>query len=106
LEAELDVARAQIAQYNSTILDLGQQYDFAVADMASYYDKVKAGIRVDAVDFNSAFASGGFFGLDGYGPNPKGAGLIANEFIKAINSQYGANVPLVEIHELRGVLFP
>jgi hypothetical protein len=106
IASELLTLRTLISAYNAAIIELGQAHNFAVADMAGYYQQVKAGIRVDAVDFDSEFAAGGFFSLDGFGPNPKGAGLIANQFIAAINAQYDAVVPMVQIHQLNGVLFP
>ncbi|HEX2900359.1 MAG TPA: hypothetical protein VHS96_11630, partial [Bacteroidia bacterium] len=106
IDWELQRLRTTVAGYNDAIMDLGQQYDFAVADMATYYQSVKTGIRFDAVDFTAEFASGGFFSLDGFGPNAKGAGLIANQFIKAIIAQYGAVIPPVQIDDLNGVLFP
>lgn len=106
LASELAFLRATVAGYNDAIRDLADKYDFAVADMEGFYASVAAGIRYEAVDFDSEFAAGGFFSLDGFGPNPKGAGLIANEFIKAINAQYGAVIPFVQIDDLNGVLFP
>jgi hypothetical protein len=106
IATELAVLRNTIAGYNDAIRDLAVQYDFALADMESYYATLKSGIRFDAVDFNTEFGSGGFFSLDGFGPNAKGAGLIANQFIAAINAHYGATVPLVQIDDLDGVLFP
>lgn len=106
LSSELAWLHSRVAGYNAAIWDLAAHYDFAVADMATYYQDLHAGIRWDAVDFTAEFASGGFFSLDGFGPNPKGAGLIANAFIAAINAQYGAAVPRVQIGDLDGVLFP
>lgn len=106
ISSELMDMRAKVDGYNQAIVDLAAQYDFAVADMKTYYETLKSGIRFDAVDFTTEFAAGGFFSLDGYGPNPKGAGLIANEFIKAINAQYGSVIPMVQIEGLNGVLFP
>lgn len=106
LASELQEIREHIELYNDAIENYGAQHDFAVVDMAGYYQSVKAGIRFDAVDFTAEFAAGGFFGLDGFGPNPKGAGLIANQFIAAINAHYGAVIPPLQIHELDGVLFP
>ncbi len=103
---ELQEMRDIVAQYNAAIRELATVHDFAVADMESYYNRLKTGIRYDAVDFTSEFAAGGFFSLDGFDPNPKGSGLIANEFIAAINAHYGSVVPLVDIHRLDGVLFP
>ncbi|MFN8397816.1 MAG: hypothetical protein U0176_24570 [Bacteroidia bacterium] len=106
MASELAFLRATVAGYNAAIRDLATKYDFAVADMEGFYASVAAGIRYEAVDFDAEFAAGGFFSLDGFGPNPKGAGLIANEFIKAINAQYGAVIPFVQIDDLNGVLFP
>lgn len=106
LASELAFLRMTVAGYNSAIRDLAAKYDLAVADMEGYYASVAAGIRYEAVDFDAEFAAGGFFSLDGFGPNPKGCGLIANEFIKAINAQYGSVIPLVQIDDLNGVLFP
>ncbi len=106
IDSELQLLRSNVAGYNDAILDLAAQYDFAVADMESYYTSVKSGIRFDAVDFTAEFASGGFFSLDGFGPNAKGAGLIANQFLEAIMNKYGAVLPKVAIDDLNGVLFP
>jgi hypothetical protein len=106
IDTELQLLRSNIAGYNNAIVDLAAQYDFAVADMAAYYTQVKSGIRFDAVDFTAEFASGGFYSLDGFGPNAKGAGLIANAFLDAIMAKYGAVLPKVAIDDLNGVLFP
>ena len=106
IDSEVATARTAIAAYNAVIIDLAATHNFAVADIASFYSSVNSGITFNAADFTSEFAAGGFFGLDGYGLNPKGAGLVANEFIAAINAQYGAVVPTVSIEPLRGVLFP
>lgn len=106
IDRELQLLRSNIAGYNADIVDLAAQYDFAVADMAAYYTQVKSGIRFDAVDFTAEFASGGFFSLDGFGPNAKGAGLIANAFLDAVMAKYGAVLPKVAIDDLNGVLFP
>jgi hypothetical protein len=106
LATELNLMRSTVDQYNIAIRELAAEHDFAVAEMESFYKSLDLGMRFDAVDFTTEFAAGGFFSLDGFGPNPKGAGLIANEFIHAINDHYGAMVPLVQIDDLNGVLFP
>jgi hypothetical protein len=106
LASELQAMRNTVAQYNSAIRDLAATHDFAVAETEQLYQKLKTGIRFDAADFTTEFAAGGFFSLDGFGPNPKGCGLIANEFIAAINAHYSALVPMVQIADLNGVLFP
>jgi hypothetical protein len=95
-----------VNDYNAVIAEKSAQYNLALVDMHSYFNTVQAGIKWDGADFNTKFVSGGFFSLDGYHPNQKGYALIANEFIKAINSQYGSVVPTVNCTECNGVLFP
>lgn len=95
-----------IASYNSVIAQKSVQYNLALVDMHSYFNSVKAGIKWNGADFNAEFVSGGFYSLDGYHPNQKGYALIANEFIKAINTKYNAVIPTFTCVECDGVLFP
>ncbi|OFY87125.1 MAG: hypothetical protein A3F72_16595 [Bacteroidetes bacterium RIFCSPLOWO2_12_FULL_35_15] len=101
--AQIDRA---IAAYNSVIAQKAAQYNLALVDMHSYFNSVKAGIKWNGADFNAEFVSGGFYSLDGYHPNQKGYALIANEFIKAINTKYNAVIPTFTCVECDGVLFP
>lgn len=105
-QTELVSLRAQVASLNQVIRDLAAQYDLAVADLNSYYADVKTGMVVDGVDFTAEFASGNFFSLDGLYPTEKGAALIANQFILAINAQYGATIPTLTLQQFNAVRFP
>jgi hypothetical protein len=60
----------------------------------------------DGVLMNSTFVIGNFFSLDGYHPTEKGYALLANQFIRAINTRYGSTLPLIHCTDCRGVLFP
>lgn len=100
---EIDQATSM---YNKVIAEKALQYNLAFVDMNSYFHSVQSGIKWDGADFNLKFISGGFFSLDGYHPNQKGYALIANEFIKAINTQYNSVVPTINCTECNGVLFP
>ncbi|MFL5765682.1 MAG: SGNH/GDSL hydrolase family protein [Bacteroidia bacterium] len=95
-----------ISSYNAVIAAKASQYGLALADMHSYMSKVFSGIKWNGADMNLQFVSGGFLSLDGYHPNQKGYSLIANEFIKAVNSKYGSTVPEVYCTECDGVKFP
>ena len=95
-----------ISSYNSVIIQKAAQYNLALADMHSYFNSVKSGIKWNGADFNATFVSGGFFSLDGYHPNQKGYALIANEFIRAINVKYDAVIPTLNCVECDGVKFP
>ncbi len=104
--AEVALIDAAISSYNAVITQKAAQYNLALADMYSYFNSVKTGIKYDGADYNAAFVSGGFFSLDGYQPNQKGYALIANEFINAISIKYNAVIPPVNCVECNGVLFP
>ena len=104
--AEVSLINSRITQFNNLIRQKAAQYNLAVADMNGYFNQVKTGILSQGVLFTNEFARGGFFGLDGYYPTQKGAALIANQFILAINSYYHSSLPTIRCEECNGVLFP
>jgi hypothetical protein len=104
--SEIRFLNSRIASFNSIIVQKAAQYNLAVADMNSYFQRLDAGIFSQGVLFTNEFARGGFFGLDGYYPTQKGAALIANQFILAINSYYKSTLPTIRCEECNGVLFP
>ncbi len=104
--AEVSKIDDAISSYNAVIIQKAAQYNLALVDMYSYFNSVKSGIKWNGADFNADFVSGGFFSLDGYHPNQQGYALIANEFIKAINTKYNAVIPTVNCVECEGILFP
>ena len=55
------------------------------------------GITISGINFTSTFVSGGAFSLDGVHPSTRGYAIIANDFIKAINAKYAANIPQVDV---------
>jgi len=69
-------------------------------------DKIKSGVVYNGVSCSLKFVSGGVVSLDGIHFTPKGNALLANEFLKAINNKYMANVPLIDANKYRSTLFP
>jgi hypothetical protein len=106
IQSELSFLSSQIEAYNTAIRQAAATHDLALVEMEPFFGDLEDGIRIDAVDFDSRFVSGGFFSLDGWHANPKGAGILTNLFISAINQKYGSTIPPVSLHELRGILFP
>ena len=104
--SEVSVINKAIGDYNMVISAKTQQYNLALVDMNAYFKSVVEGIKWNGADFNSTFVSGGFFSLDGYHPNQKGYALIANEFVKTINSKYNSTIPTVNCPECSGIKFP
>ncbi|MDB5262254.1 MAG: family lipolytic protein [Adhaeribacter sp.] len=50
---------------------------------------------------NTLAPPAGLFSLDGVHPNPRGQALIANAFIKAINTTFSATLPPVKLQDYR-----
>jgi len=103
---EMQVVHDAISNYNTIIRNKANEYNLAFVDANGFFKNVESGIKWDGVDLNAEFVSGGFFSLDGYHPHQKGYSILANEFVKAINDQYGATVPQVNCTNCSGILFP
>lgn len=104
--AEVELLDNMIYQYNETIKAKALQYDLAVVDLNAYFKTVNDGVTWNGVKFTAEFVKGGFFGLDGQYPTQKGAALIANQFILAINNFYGSTLPTITCQECNGIIFP
>jgi len=104
---EVALTRSYVQSYNSTIKSIAAAKGLAVFDAYTYLNNVKAnGLEVDGIAFTSSYISGGLFSLDGVHLTPRGYAIIANEFIKAINSKYNSNIPLANVAGYTGLLFP
>jgi hypothetical protein len=104
--SEVYEIESAINAYNNVLAQKALQYNFALADMHSYFADVKSGIKWNGADFNAEFVTGGFFSLDGYHPNQKGYALIANKFLEAIRSKYNSVIPTINCEDCDGVKFP
>lgn len=104
---EVALAKDYVNSYNTAIKSIAASKGIAVADMYTFLNDIKAhGLVTDGITLTSNFISGGIFSLDGVHLTPRGYALVANQFIKAINAQYNANIPLANVASYRGVKFP
>lgn len=105
-----EVKEIQVATdaYNTHIKSLADAYGLAFVDANSKMIELSrsSGIQYNGVTYNTTFASGGPFSLDGVHLTGKGAAIIANEFIKAINTKYQSNLRQVNPNHYSGVKFP
>ncbi len=97
---EIAKTEAAIDAYNQTIAAYASAHASRVAlvdanALLNNFDK--DGYVGQGVDLTSSYITGGFFGLDGVHPTSQGYAYVANAFIKAINSSFGANIPLMSI---------
>ncbi len=76
-------------------------------DIYSKLNDVKAhGLEIAGVKFTTSYITGGLFSLDGIHPTSRGHAIVADEFIKAINSKFGSNIPFIDVMSVPGIQLP
>lgn len=107
-EKEVGIVLTATNAYNATIKSLADSKGLAFVDANSKMVELSAasGISYDGVRYTAKFVTGGTFSLDGVHLTGRGYAVIANEFIKAINSKYSSTLPLVNANSYSGVKFP
>ncbi|MFI5163270.1 MAG: SGNH/GDSL hydrolase family protein [Sphingobacteriales bacterium] len=104
---EVSLTQDYVASYNTTIKTAAASKGLAVFDAYTFLNNVKAnGLLINGQSLSSNYISGGIFSLDGVHLTPRGYAIVANEFIKAINSKYGSSIPLADVSAYGGVKFP
>ncbi|MGV4529226.1 G-D-S-L family lipolytic protein [Ornithobacterium rhinotracheale] len=96
----------RVNEINQGIQAVAKQFDIAYVDMNAEMQKLTKGFKFNGVDYNASFVTGGVFSLDGVHLNSRGYAHTANTFIRAINQQYKASIPLVDINALPGTQIP
>ena len=103
---EISEIKTATDSYNITIETAATANDLALVDAKSLMNQLATtGITSNNFTLNTAFATGGGFSLDGFHPTPRCYALIANEFLKSINSKYGSNLNGDNLGNYR-ILFP
>ncbi|MBE0639201.1 MAG: hypothetical protein IH598_11830 [Bacteroidales bacterium] len=91
--AELDRINSAISAYNQTIMFFANDLGLAYMDANALMEKVSTtGLTVDGITFTSTFVTGNTFSLDGIHLTGRANAIVANEFIKSINSKYGSDL--------------
>ncbi len=100
---EIALTNSIISAYNNSIATLAAVKGYPVLDVNSFFSNVaKYGFQTNGLTFTTQFITGGLFGLDGVHPTSQGYAVIANEFIKVINSAYNASIPLIDVSTVPG----
>ena len=103
---EIDSINNRISEYNSAIYQVASTYGVATVDISSTYNGFNEGTVYNGISLTTEFVSGGTFSLDGLNLTPRGQAIIANEFIKKMNTQFNANVPQADATKYPGIIFP
>jgi len=103
---ELAVVQAHISSINSQIRTSAAAHGYPVLDMHSFMGGLVSGMNFDGIALNTKYIEGGAYSLDGLHPNSRGYAMIANEFMNAINANFGSNLRPVSVGNYRGITFP
>lgn len=78
---------------------------FALVDIYKIFNDIaKYGVTYNGINYTTTFVTGGLFSLDGVHPTSQGYAIVANEFIKVINSKFEATIPLIDVSSIPGSL--
>lgn len=103
--AEAAVVKDVTTAYNTDIKTLAEAKGFGVVDINKVFNDIaKFGRTENGIQFSVQYVTGGLFSLDGVHPTSRGQGIIANEFIKVINTKWGTSIPLVNVSLIPGSL--
>ena len=104
--AEVALVQEAVENYNAAIDSVCSNRKIPVVDMYALYKELNTGLYEAGFVFTNTFISGGFFSLDGIHPSDLGNGILANEWIRAINSNFPVSVPPVNLFDLISELKP
>jgi lysophospholipase L1-like esterase len=97
-KAEQVIATQAVADFNSAIATLAGARNIPVVDINSFFNDVAAnGYDIGGLELTTEFITGYIFSLDGVHPTSVGYSVVTNEFIKVINENFNATIPLVNI---------
>lgn len=110
---EVAIAQKSVIDFNQIISSvcaaakLKDGKSIPVVDINGFLYSIKQhGITVAGETFTSDYIKGNLFGFDGVHPSSKGQALVANEFIKIINTRFNANISYVDITAIPGLKIP
>lgn len=88
----------RIAEYNEVIKAVAASVGAKVFDIhAVYRDWNAHGVTLGGVTLTTSYLTGGIFSYDGAHLQALGYALLAREWIKAINANYGATLPDIDL---------
>lgn len=107
---EITTANNAVNSFNSIIGGIATNFNFGLVNINSIFNQLRAadftgGTVINGITFRTTYVQGGLFSLDGVHPSSQAHGIVANEFIKVINTKYGANIPLVDVSAIPGSIY-
>lgn len=101
---EVAAAVTAVTAYNAAIRAEAAAVGIPVFDAGALLAEFTRGKIYNGLSLNAGFITGGVFSLDGVHGTQRGYAILANEFIRTINTSYGANIPQVDVTKYPGVV--
>ena len=96
--AEMGAIVQRIGEYNDVIKGVATAVGAKVIDLnAVYRNWAQSGVLIGGIHLTTSFLTGGMFGYDGVHPSALGYALVAREWIKAINSNFGTKLADIDL---------
>jgi lysophospholipase L1-like esterase len=103
---EIEKVQAAIREFNEVIRSVASDKGLAIVDLNGMLKRVKVKSTYNPKTLGLGYKKRSVFSLDGLHPNALGQALLANEFIKAINSTYKAGIPPLKIIKFKQKTLP
>ncbi len=106
-QSEITIAQNAVSAFNASIFRIAAKYNIPVVYMREFLHTLKTDkMRIAGETLSADFITGGVYSLDGVHFTAKGNALVANEFIRVMNFQFGANIPWIIPSTLPGIPQP
>lgn len=108
---EIGQVKYMQVQFNNAIQQSANSHGFTYVDVNSELLKIAQAMQTgqtyswNDISFDLVYVQGGVFSLDGIHPTNHGQAIFTNVFINAINSNYNASIPLVNVSEVPPSLY-
>lgn len=104
--SEAAAVETNIRTYNTIIKEAAEKKGLGFADVNLLVKSASPDRQYNPVTLSLDYRKKGVFSLDGLHPNAFGQALLANEFIRVLNSTFGTSIPPVKSHRYPGITFP
>lgn len=104
--SELALLHNAVTSYNNKLRNAATARNLAFADMHALYKSWSRTSGYNGAAYSNAYITGGIFSSDGLHPTGRGYAIIANEFIRVINTVYKSNLPPCDVNSYAGFQFP
>jgi len=104
---EIQAIEQARTSYNTILANAATAGNYALVDIDGLFDNLSNnGLFFNGQIFTADFITGNAFSLDGIHLTPAGNAIVANEFIRAINNQYGSVISPLNVVDYKGNSLP